>query len=401
MQTEKISFQDLLSDIPVDKAIEQGFRVENIALNLIDRYEFNRDVTDNDCKDLVEQLITTGWDLIQPVVVHPTNDRYQLIVGERRFKSFLIGKREYIKAIIRDDLTSQQIREMNLDENERRLDESFPSKCIRYKQYCDDFNVPQKVAAKRFKYGLSSFNDMVKYLYRINEIPEIKSLYDNGMNDKTTLKALIKCFDEDPEYLVSVIEFAKINNLISRDFLTKAIKEKPVDLFLFSQSFLADRKSDYNSTDDINNNDNSTDDINNNDNSTDDINNDDNSTDDINNDDNSINDINNDDNSTDDINNDANSTDDIIEHEGDSKNQLELSESSIKDNGKAILENLNGIAVFSRKPNKAELAFKYKGDVYFLEMDFLPQEEDKILLRNLRGEHILADKNECKIEYVS
>jgi ParB/RepB/Spo0J family partition protein len=366
MQTEKISFQDLLSDIPVEKAIEQGFRVENIALNLIDRYEFNRDVTDNDCKDLVEQLIATGWDLIQPVVIHPTNDRYQLIVGERRFKSFLIGKREYIKAIIRDDLTSQQIREMNLDENERRLDESFPSKCIRYKQYCDDFNIPQKVAAKRFKYGLSSFNDMVKYLYRINEIPEIKSLYDNGMNDKTALKMLIKYFDEDSEYLLSVIEFAKINNLITRDFLTKVIKERPADLFLFSQSFLSNSNSGNNSTEDINNDDNSTDDINNDDNFTDDIN-----------------------------------TDDLIDHEGDSKNQLELPESSIKDDGKAILESLNGIAVFSRKPNKAELAFKYKGDVYFLEMDFLPQEEDKILLRNLRGEHILADKNECKIEYVS
>lgn len=245
---------------------------------------------------------------------------------------------------------------MNIDENESRLEVPFPKKCIQYKNYCDDFKIPQKVAAKRYGYGLSSFNDMVKYLYRINDISEIKSLYDDGMTDKTTLKALIRHYIDDEEHCKSLIDFAIQNDCVNREFLTKSIK---VDKEEFKELL-----------------------------------------------------------ETEVSNNEAATINDNSNLEGDSKDQMELSgvgSNDEQDNDNTepletgknpeqaakIVESLSGIGVTARKPGKAELAFRYKGDVYFLEMEFLPQEEDKILLRNIQGDHVLAEKNECKLEYVS
>lgn len=70
--------------------------------------------------DLARNIQENG--LIQPIIVRPLNDRYEVVAGFRRFLAHKINKANYIKAIIRTDLDDNAAKFLNLSENLNRED---------------------------------------------------------------------------------------------------------------------------------------------------------------------------------------------------------------------------------------------------------------------------------------
>ena len=93
-----------------------------LVKDIIVDHEFNsrEEFSLDSIRDLAESIQQNG--LIQPVVVRPWEDKYQLIAGFRRFTAVTrILKWNRIDAIVKKDLSEQQARVLNLEENlERR-----------------------------------------------------------------------------------------------------------------------------------------------------------------------------------------------------------------------------------------------------------------------------------------
>ena len=159
-------FDMLRDDSPVSEAVVHKELVD-IDVNNIRRFPFNREVTEELCKGLTAQLEQDNWRLINPITVVAVKNNstdYMLVCGERRWTSFKIGGRETIQARIVDGLDDKAMRYLNLVENQQQEPEDLIVQAKRYKAYCDDLGVKQKVAAEEFGIPESEFSQLIKHI---------------------------------------------------------------------------------------------------------------------------------------------------------------------------------------------------------------------------------------------
>lgn len=98
-----------------------GFSV--ISLSLIDRNSFNPRKVFNE--EALEELALSikGKGVIQPIVVRPVGNRYEIVCGERRFRASLIAGMENIPACIKE-LSDDEAEEYAITENLQRKEVS-------------------------------------------------------------------------------------------------------------------------------------------------------------------------------------------------------------------------------------------------------------------------------------
>ena len=77
--------------------------------------------SDGNLAELAESIKAQG--LLQPIMVHTTeDDMYEIVYGERRYRASLMAGLETISAVVRENLTSNQLMEIGLTENLQRED---------------------------------------------------------------------------------------------------------------------------------------------------------------------------------------------------------------------------------------------------------------------------------------
>lgn len=86
--------------------------------------------------------------ILQPILVRKLGDRYQLIVGERRYKAAIKAGNTSIPAIIKDYSPEKSL-EVSLIENLQREDLNPLEKALAYKKLKEQFNYTQEELAKR------------------------------------------------------------------------------------------------------------------------------------------------------------------------------------------------------------------------------------------------------------
>jgi ParB family chromosome partitioning protein len=107
------------SDTP---AAVTGTQVSEIDINQIDANPFQPRQIFNDeaIEELKQSILQQG--LLQPVLVRRHGDRYQLIVGERRWRASRAAGKSTIPAIVRDAASDAEMLELALLENVQRQD---------------------------------------------------------------------------------------------------------------------------------------------------------------------------------------------------------------------------------------------------------------------------------------
>jgi ParB family chromosome partitioning protein len=95
--------------------------LESIPIDQIDANPFQprRAFPDSGLKELADSLRASG--LVQPILVRRADDRFQLVVGERRWRAASLAGMESIPAVIRD-LGDREALELALTENLVRED---------------------------------------------------------------------------------------------------------------------------------------------------------------------------------------------------------------------------------------------------------------------------------------
>ena len=158
--------------IPEDETPAEGKIVE-IPVGQIEpapfqaRQEFDEDAL----AELTASIIEHG--VMQPVVVRPlAGERYQLIIGERRWRASQRAGLEMIPALVRDvdDLTSS---EMMLVENLQREDLNPLEEANAYKRLAEEFQLTQEEIAHRVGKSRSFVANSLRLLQLSGEILDL------------------------------------------------------------------------------------------------------------------------------------------------------------------------------------------------------------------------------------
>src|SRR5262249_39603651 len=138
--------------------------------------------------------------LLQPLVVRPVGDHYQLVAGERRLRAAqAAGFAEIPVRVV--DFNDQQVLEAALVENIQRTDLNPIEKAQGFKEYLDRFGMNHDQLAQRLGLARSSITNLVNLLelapevqegLRLNQISEAHAKLLKGIKNKDRQVQLFK-----------------------------------------------------------------------------------------------------------------------------------------------------------------------------------------------------------------
>jgi ParB family chromosome partitioning protein len=117
-------------------------------------------------EELTESIRTHG--VLQPVVVRPLGDGYELVAGERRFRAAKSLGLASIPAVVRADVTDEQMLELALVENVQRQDLDPIERARAFRQMSEQLSLTQEQVADRVGLKRSSVANFLRLL----ELPE-------------------------------------------------------------------------------------------------------------------------------------------------------------------------------------------------------------------------------------
>lgn len=121
-----------------------------------------RRVIDHDAlEDLISSIREHG--ILQPLIVVKTGRGYQLIAGERRFRSAQIIGLKTVPAMVRDATTQQQL-EVAVVENVQRKDLNPLERAAAYRKLMAEFGLTQEQVAKRVGKSRVSIANTIRIL---------------------------------------------------------------------------------------------------------------------------------------------------------------------------------------------------------------------------------------------
>ncbi len=121
-----------------------------------------RTVFDEDqMREMVESIREIG--LLQPVVVRPVQDRYELVMGERRFRAAREAGLATIPAVIRETSDDALLRDALL-ENLHRVQLNPLEEAAAYQQLLDEFGCTQEELARRIKRSRPQISNTIRLL---------------------------------------------------------------------------------------------------------------------------------------------------------------------------------------------------------------------------------------------
>ncbi len=152
--------------------IEDESKIENISLKLIVRnpYQPRENFNKESLNELAESIKEKG--IIQPIVVRQKEDKYEIVVGERRFIAARLAGLSYIPVIVKN-ITDQESAEIALIENIQREDLNPIEEAFAYKNLMEKFNYTQDDVAKKVGKERTTISNTLRLLNLPEEIIEM------------------------------------------------------------------------------------------------------------------------------------------------------------------------------------------------------------------------------------
>ena len=143
----------------------------HVAVTLIDPNPFQprRQFDPGEIAALADSLRQHG--MLQPVLVRPHGDRYQLIAGERRLRASVEARLHDIPARVMD-LDDQRISELAMVENLQREDLNALDKAAAFKGYLDNYGGTQEELAGRLGLDRSTVSNLMRLLDLPTEVQD-------------------------------------------------------------------------------------------------------------------------------------------------------------------------------------------------------------------------------------
>ncbi len=162
------------------------------------RIKFNED----SIIELSESIKEHG--VIQPIIVRPIGDKYEIIAGERRYKASVLAGKDTIPAII-SSFNDKDSAEVALIENVQRRDLTPIEEAISYKKILDMGYLTQEQLAIKLGKSQSSIANKIRLLNLCDEVQE--ALMEDKISERHARSLLkLKAASQQREMLKKIIE---------------------------------------------------------------------------------------------------------------------------------------------------------------------------------------------------
>jgi ParB family chromosome partitioning protein len=143
-----------------------------VAVDRIDPNPFQprRQFDPSEIAALADSLRQHG--MIQPVLVRPLGDRYQLIAGERRLRAAVEAQLHEIPARVME-LDDQRVSELAMVENLQREDLNALEKAAAFRDYLGRYGGTQEELAGRLGLDRSTVSNLIRLLDLPDEVQEV------------------------------------------------------------------------------------------------------------------------------------------------------------------------------------------------------------------------------------
>ena len=125
---------------------------------------------DEAIEELAQSIREHG--IIQPIVVRKKGKKYEIVVGERRYRAAKLAKLEEIPAIIKE-MTEEQMMELAILENLQREDLTPIEEAEAYQNLIEKLNFTQDDLAKRLGKSRPHITNMIRLLQLPEEVRQI------------------------------------------------------------------------------------------------------------------------------------------------------------------------------------------------------------------------------------
>ncbi len=150
------------------------FVMVEAAIIVPSRYQARRRFNEDSLRELADSIARSG--MLQPVLVRPRENGYELVAGERRWRAAVMAGVQRIPALVRP-LTEEEAAEWGLVENLQREDLNPVERAIGLRRLCERFGWSQEEVGRRVGLERSSVANMI----RLAELePEIAELLEAG-----------------------------------------------------------------------------------------------------------------------------------------------------------------------------------------------------------------------------
>ena len=170
---------------------------------------------------LGESIRTHG--ILQPLVVRPVGDQYQLVAGERRLRAAqAAGFSEVPVHIV--DFNDQQVLEAALVENIQRADLNPIEKAQGFKDYLQRFHMSQEQLAQRLGLDRTTISNLVHLL---DLHPDVQAAVRSGQISLGHAKVLKGVTDQERQVALCKEIVARGHSVRATEALLKAPRTEP------------------------------------------------------------------------------------------------------------------------------------------------------------------------------
>ena len=164
---------------------------------------------DSSLRELSDSIRTSG--VLQPVLVRKASDqKYELVAGERRWRAARVAGLKHVPALVRE-LNDAEALELALVENLQREDLNPMERAAAYRRYLDAFGGSADDLAGRLGESRAS---VANYLRLLKLSDEVRALVDAGELSMGHARALLSV--SDPQRQIAAARLAVRRNLSVR-----------------------------------------------------------------------------------------------------------------------------------------------------------------------------------------
>jgi len=161
--------------------------VINIDINKIkpNKYQSRMQFDQEKLKELANSIKREG--IVQPIIVSPSGENYQLVAGERRWWAAKMAELKEIPAVVRN-VSNREMFEVSLIENIQREDLNPVEEATAFERLMKEFNLTQQELADH----LGKTRSTVANTLRLMNLPEqIKEFVSRGLISAGHARALL------------------------------------------------------------------------------------------------------------------------------------------------------------------------------------------------------------------
>ena len=190
----------LFGPVPVEEQQQENDVLKNLKIVDVEpnREQPRKRFDQEALEELAESIKKYG--LIQPIVVSPKENYYEIIAGERRWRASKLAGLTEIPVIVREN-DERKNKEIALIENIQREDLNAYEKAVGIKNLMQDYSLTQEEVAKILGKSRSTIANSVRIL---NLDPRVLEFAKEGKITEGHCKALMAITDPEKQYSSAV-----------------------------------------------------------------------------------------------------------------------------------------------------------------------------------------------------